>query len=176
LVDETIEQIKRILSTITFGCTSWRDVFISTISCGTEICTFWWSCLHLSHKDMLHSTHLHFILVSSSHSSQHFGTWVRLTEQISVPHEIVDIKTSLHDVQPKVIVDNIPCHEHKAKMTCLFCRTCDHLVCLDCVSFTHKKHNFEPIEKVLPCYIQHTSILSLCPLHIARNILVLEFV
>ena len=70
--------------------------------------------------------------------------------QISVPHEIVDIKTSLHDVQPKVIVDNIPCHEHKAKMTCLFCRTCDHLVCPDCVSFTHKKHNFEPIEKVLP--------------------------
>ena len=70
--------------------------------------------------------------------------------QISVPHEIVDIKTSLHDVQPKVIVDNIPCHEHKAKMTCLFCRTCDHLVCPYCVSFTHKKHNFEPIEKVLP--------------------------
>ena len=67
-----------------------------------------------------------------------------------VPHEIVDIKTSLHDVQPTVIVDNIPCHEHKAKMTCLFCRTCDHLVCPYCVSFTHKKHNFEPIEKVLP--------------------------
>jgi hypothetical protein len=61
-------------------------------------------------------------------------------------------------------------------------------VCPYCVSFTHKKHNFEPIEKVLPekldelkgteekycnnltlCqtkskeikdYIQHTSILS----------------
>ena len=70
--------------------------------------------------------------------------------QISVPHEIVDIKTSLHDVQPKVIVDNIPCHEHKANMTCLFCRTCDHLVCPYCVSFAHSKHNFEPIEKVLP--------------------------
>ena len=69
--------------------------------------------------------------------------------QMSVPHEIVDIKTSLHDVQPKVIVDNIPCDEHKAKMTCLFCRTCDHLVCLDCVSSTHNKHNFEPMDKIL---------------------------
>ena len=70
--------------------------------------------------------------------------------QMSVPHEIVDIKTPLHDVQPKLIVDNIPCHEHKAKMTCLFCRNCDHLVCPDCVAFTHKQHNFEPIEEVLP--------------------------
>ena len=69
--------------------------------------------------------------------------------QIAVPHEIVDIKTPLHDVQLKVIVDNIPCHEHKAKMTCLFCRTCDHLVCLDCVSSTHNKHNFEPIDNIL---------------------------
>ena len=69
--------------------------------------------------------------------------------QIAVPHEIVDIKTPLHDVQPKVIVHNIPCHEHKAKMTCLFCRTCDRLVCLDCVSSTHNKHNFEPMDKIL---------------------------
>jgi hypothetical protein len=45
---------------------------------------------------------------------------LRQKVQISVPHEIVDIKTSLHDVQPTVIVDNIPCHEHKAKMTAPF--------------------------------------------------------
>ena len=34
-------------------------------------------------------------------------------------------------------------------MTCLFCRTCDHLVCPDCVSSKHNKHNFEPVEKML---------------------------
>jgi hypothetical protein len=35
-------------------------------------------------------------------------------------------------------------------MMCVFCRTCDHLVCADCVSYKHNKHNFEPIEKILP--------------------------
>ena len=35
-------------------------------------------------------------------------------------------------------------------MTFVFCRTCDHLVCADCVSYKHNKHNFEPIEKILP--------------------------
>ena len=34
-------------------------------------------------------------------------------------------------------------------MTCLFCRNCDHLVCLDCILSKHKKHNFEPVEKIL---------------------------
>jgi hypothetical protein len=38
----------------------------------------------------------------------------------------------------------------RVKSTCLFCRTCDHLVCADCVSYKHNKHNFEPIEKILP--------------------------
>jgi hypothetical protein len=38
---------------------------------------------------------------------------------------------------------NIKCDEHQTKMTCLFCRTCDHLVCPDCISSKHNKHNFE---------------------------------
>jgi hypothetical protein len=46
-------------------------------------------------------------------------------------------------------VDNIPCHTHKTKMSYMYCRTCDHLVCPKCISSTHNKHNFEPIDNIL---------------------------
>jgi hypothetical protein len=39
--------------------------------------------------------------------------------------------------------------EHQTKMTCLFCRTCDHLVCTDCISSKHNNHKFEPVETIL---------------------------
>jgi tripartite motif-containing protein 56 len=68
--------------------------------------------------------------------------------QTNSQHQIVDLKAPFQDVEPKVILDNIRCDEHQKKMTCLFCRTCDHLVCSDCVSFTHNNHNFVPIDKV----------------------------
>jgi hypothetical protein len=61
----------------------------------------------------------------------------------------VDLKTPFQDVEQKVILDNIRCDEHQTKMTCLFCRTCDHLVCTDCISSKHNKHNFEPVEQNL---------------------------
>jgi tripartite motif-containing protein 56 len=69
--------------------------------------------------------------------------------QMSIEHQIVDINMPFQDVEQKVILDNIRCDEHQTKMTCLFCRTCDHLVCLDCISSKHNKHNFEPIDKIL---------------------------
>jgi hypothetical protein len=69
--------------------------------------------------------------------------------QTNTQHQIVDLKRPFQDVEQKVILDNIRCDEHQTKMTCLFCRTCDHLVCLDCISSKHNKHNFEPIEKIL---------------------------
>ena len=75
---------------------------------------------------------------------------IHLNVQTNIQHQIIDIKSLFQDVQPKIITDNIPCTEHRTKMTCLFCRTCDHLVCADCVSYKHNKHNFEPIEKILP--------------------------
>jgi hypothetical protein len=61
----------------------------------------------------------------------------------------VDLKIPFQDLEQKVILDNIKCDEHQKKMTCLFCRTCDHLVCPDCISSKHNKHNFEPVEKIL---------------------------
>ena len=70
--------------------------------------------------------------------------------QTNTQHQIVDLKIPFQEVEQKVILDNIRCDEHQTKMTCLFCRTCDHLVCLDCISSKHNKHNFEPVEKILP--------------------------
>jgi tripartite motif-containing protein 56 len=75
---------------------------------------------------------------------------IHLNVQTNIQHQIIDIKSLFQDVQPKIITDNIPCTEHRTKMTCLFCRTCDHLMCVDCVSYKHNKHNFEPIEKIIP--------------------------
>jgi tripartite motif-containing protein 56 len=69
--------------------------------------------------------------------------------QTNTQHQIVNLKIPFQDVEQKVILDNIRCTEHQIKMTCLFCRTCDHLVCLDCISSKHNKHNFEPVEKIL---------------------------
>ena len=74
---------------------------------------------------------------------------IHLNVQTNIQHQIIDIKSPFQDVQPKIITDNIPCTEHRTKMTCLFCRTCDHLVCADCILSKHNKHNFEPVEKIL---------------------------
>ena len=74
---------------------------------------------------------------------------IHLNVQTNIQHQIIDIKSPFQDVQPKIITDNIPCTEHRTKMTCLFCRTCDHPVCTDCILSKHNKHNFEPIEKIL---------------------------
>ena len=74
---------------------------------------------------------------------------IHLNVQTNLQHKIIDIKSLFQDVQPKIITDNIPCTEHRTKMTCLFCRTCDHLVCADCILSKHNKHNFEPIDKIL---------------------------
>ena len=74
---------------------------------------------------------------------------IHLNVQTNIQHQIIDIKSPFQDVQPKIITDNIPCTEHTTKMTFLFCRTCDHLVCADCILSKHNKHNFEPVEKIL---------------------------
>jgi hypothetical protein len=55
-------------------------------------------------------------------------------------------------------------------MTCLFCRTCDHLVCADCILSKHNEHKFEPTEKILQekldelegAEARHSKDLTLC--------------
>ena len=62
----------------------------------------------------------------------------------SIEHEIIDVI----DIGPTLITDNIPCQIHKRKINCMFCRRCDVLVCTDCISSVHKKHDLELIDTV----------------------------
>jgi hypothetical protein len=76
---------------------------------------------------------------------------MHLKVQTSIEHKILDIKSSggLIDVQPTVIcMNNIRCQIHKSKFSCMFCRTCDVLVCSNCISCSHKKHYLESIDQV----------------------------
>ena len=68
----------------------------------------------------------------------------------SIQHEIIDIKEcgDVLDIEPTLITDNIPCQIHKRKVNCMFCCSCDVLVCSDCISSSHKKHDLETIDKV----------------------------
>ena len=71
--------------------------------------------------------------------------------QTTIEHKIIDIKTSggVVDIQPTVIcTNNILCQIHKSKLCFMFCRTCDVLVCSNCISSSHKKHDLEPIDQV----------------------------
>ena len=72
-------------------------------------------------------------------------------EQTTIEHRIIDIKTcgGVVDIHPTVIcTDNIPCQIHKSKFSCMFCQTCDVLVCSNCISSSHKKYDLEPIDQV----------------------------
>lgn len=64
-------------------------------------------------------------------------------------HLIINIEKQFvpqHMIQ-KIQLYSMPCDNHTKKFHCLFCRTCNRLVCPDCVSSIHTKHEFEPLEK-----------------------------
>lgn len=63
-------------------------------------------------------------------------------------HQIVEIKSTidLHLIKSKVHLESIPCEIHR-KFHCLFCKTCNKLVCPDCITDSHTKHDFVPIDK-----------------------------
>ncbi|XP_052079461.1 uncharacterized protein LOC127717731 [Mytilus californianus] len=64
-------------------------------------------------------------------------------------HDIVDVKSSeaKQEMEHTIITDNIPCQIHKRKLNCMFCRTCDNLVCPECITDSHKKHDLVSIDK-----------------------------
>ncbi|XP_063447180.1 uncharacterized protein LOC134726694 [Mytilus trossulus] len=61
-------------------------------------------------------------------------------------HKIIDTKEiGLHcDV---LDFKNIKCNEHDGQNCCLFCKTCDNLICPTCVSKFHKKHDLIEIRE-----------------------------
>ena len=87
---------------------------------------------------------------------------IHLKVQTSIEHEIRDIKSSggLIDVQPTVIcTDNIRCQIHKSKLSFMFCRTCDVLVCSNCISSSHKRHDLESIDQVCMEKIEQLKVI-----------------
>ncbi|XP_076111755.1 uncharacterized protein LOC143079993 [Mytilus galloprovincialis] len=75
---------------------------------------------------------------------------IHLKVQTSITHDIVDVKRSeaKTKIEHTIITDNIPCQIHKRKLNCMFCRTCDHLVCPDCITASHKIHDLDSIDTV----------------------------
>ncbi|XP_052101129.1 E3 ubiquitin-protein ligase TRIM9-like [Mytilus californianus] len=61
-------------------------------------------------------------------------------------HKIIDIREiGLH--AEELDFKNIKCKEHAEHNCCLFCKTCDNLVCPTCVSKVHKKHDLIEIRE-----------------------------
>ncbi|VDI32326.1 tripartite motif-containing protein 71 [Mytilus galloprovincialis] len=75
---------------------------------------------------------------------------IHLKVQTSITHDIVDVKSSeaKTEMEHTIITDNIPCQIHKKKLNCMFCRTCDQLVCPECITASHKKHDLDSIDTV----------------------------
>ena len=72
------------------------------------------------------------------------------------------------DVQPTAIcTDNIPCQIHKSKLSCMFCRSCDVLVCSHCISSSHKRHDLESIDEIC---IEKLKKLVLIRCEISKNL------
>ncbi|CAC5382978.1 unnamed protein product [Mytilus coruscus] len=74
---------------------------------------------------------------------------IHLKVQTSIRHDIVDAYNieAKKDMEHTIITNNIPCQSHK-KFNCMFCRTCDRLVCADCITAFHKKHDLDSIDTV----------------------------
>lgn len=68
---------------------------------------------------------------------------IHLNVLTTIQHDIV---SSSDVVEHKFITNNVPCTRHKKKFVFLFCKTCDELICMECISSSHKKHELEIIE------------------------------
>ncbi|XP_063418711.1 E3 ubiquitin-protein ligase TRIM45-like [Mytilus trossulus] len=65
-------------------------------------------------------------------------------------HTIIDIKDiASQQQQAKENKDfhNIPCEIHSGQNCCIFCQTCDEVICPSCITITHTKHNMIELVK-----------------------------
>lgn len=57
-------------------------------------------------------------------------------------HTIIDIRDiSKHQTEQKLDFTKLTCDAHERQICCLYCKTCEMLVCPTCISKTHKVHN-----------------------------------
>ncbi|XP_071135688.1 tripartite motif-containing protein 2-like [Mytilus edulis] len=65
-------------------------------------------------------------------------------------HKIVNIKDvgnkEISSCEEEIHFGNIKCTEHCEETCCLYCQLCDKLICMQCVTKTHKSHIFEEIK------------------------------
>ncbi|XP_052102172.1 uncharacterized protein LOC127735827 [Mytilus californianus] len=71
---------------------------------------------------------------------------VHLRVKTAKDHRIIDIK-EIGLYKEELDFANIPCKDHAGQYTCLYCKTCDTLVCPTCVSKIHKKHDLTEIQE-----------------------------
>ncbi|XP_071171945.1 uncharacterized protein [Mytilus edulis] len=71
---------------------------------------------------------------------------VHLKVKTAKDHRIIDLK-EIGLYKEELDFANIPCQEHAGQNTCLYCKTCDALVCPTCVSKVHKKHDLTEIQE-----------------------------
>ncbi|VDI77778.1 Hypothetical predicted protein [Mytilus galloprovincialis] len=63
---------------------------------------------------------------------------VKSTDQ----HTIIDIKDiAVYQVKDQQDFSHIPCEIHCGQLCCLFCQTCEEVVCPLCIANTHNKHS-----------------------------------
>ncbi|XP_076104920.1 uncharacterized protein LOC143073343 [Mytilus galloprovincialis] len=71
---------------------------------------------------------------------------VHLRVKTAKDHRIIDLKDiGLH--KEELDFANIPCQDHAGQNNCLYCKTCDSLICPTCVAKVHKKHDLTEIQE-----------------------------
>ncbi|CAC5393894.1 unnamed protein product [Mytilus coruscus] len=78
-------------------------------------------------------------------------------------HAIIDIKEiAFYQKQAKdsVDFDNIPCEIHNGQNCCLFCLTCEEVVCPLCIATTHNKHNMIQLDEGYKLTINEVKTLN----------------
>ncbi|VDI74439.1 Hypothetical predicted protein [Mytilus galloprovincialis] len=69
--------------------------------------------------------------------------------KVAAKHSIVGIGQTENTLfKQSVKLNRIPCRLHLSKAYCLFCDTCDELVCATCLLQMHKDHDLKDIETV----------------------------
>lgn len=67
--------------------------------------------------------------------------------KIAKQHKIVDIRTT-EISQKNISFDQISCNIHRHQLCCVFCFSCDELICPKCLLESHKDHILKEIEEI----------------------------
>ncbi|XP_052061001.1 uncharacterized protein LOC127701223 [Mytilus californianus] len=69
--------------------------------------------------------------------------------KLAETHSIIPLKDIGTMIFPVMKLKRIPCRIHDNQTYCIFCQSCDQLVCPVCLSQSHQKHQFLQLEEIL---------------------------